>query len=247
MTIIVITGGSRGLGAATARACAARGMGVVLTYNASPESAMRVVDDITADGGTAVALPLDVSDIGSFAEFRDSLLAALRITWNRNDFDGLVNNAGYGEYAPIVAVTEAQFDALFNVHLKGPFFLTQTLLPLLADGGHIVNMVSATSRVATAGVAPYASFKGGLEVLTRYQAKELGDRGIRANAIAPGPIRTELGGGLTDEFEAALAAQTALGRVGEPDEVGTMIASLLSADNRWINAQTIEVAGGYVI
>lgn len=247
MTIIVITGGSRGLGAATARACAARGMGVVLTYNASPESAVPVVDDITADGGTAVALPLDVSDIASFADFRDSLLAALRTTWNRKDFDGLVNNAGYGEYAPIVAVTEAQFDALFNVHLKGPFFLTQTLLPLLADGGHIVNMVSATSRVATAGVAPYASFKGGLEVLTRYQAKELGDRGIRANAIAPGPIRTELGGGLTDEFEAALAAQTALGRVGEPDEVGTVIASLLSADNRWINAQTIEVAGGYVI
>lgn len=247
MTIIVITGGSRGLGAATARACAKREMGVVLTYNANPEAAMRVVDDITADGGIAVALPLDVADVASFGEFRDSLHAALRATWQRDDFDGLVNNAGYGEYAPIASVTEAQFDALFNVHLKGPFFLTQTLLPLLADGGHIVNMASATSRVATPGVAPYASFKGGLEVLTRYQAKEFGSRGIRANAIAPGPIRTELGGGLTDEFEAALAAQTALGRVGEPEEVGTMIASLLSADNQWINAQTIEVAGGYVI
>jgi len=247
MTIIVITGGSRGLGAAAARACARRGMGVVLTYNASPKSAESVVDDITADGNTAVALPLDVADVASFGEFRDLLQATLRTTWNREDFDGLVNNAGYGLYAPITEVTEAQFDALFAVHLKGPFFLTQALLPLLADGGHIVNMASATSRVATSGVAPYASFKGGLEVLTRYQAKEFGDRAIRANAIAPGPIRTELGGGLTDEFEAMLAAQTALGRVGEPDEVGTMVASLLSADNQWINAQTIEVAGGYVI
>ncbi|MCV7420703.1 SDR family oxidoreductase [Mycobacterium yunnanensis] len=247
MTIIVITGGSRGLGAATARACAQRGMGVVVTYNASPEAAMRVVDDITADGGTAVALPLDVANTASFVEFQDSLRAALRTTWQREDFDGLVNNAGYGEFTPIASVTEAQFDGLFNVHLKGPFFLTRTLLPLLADGGHIVNMTSATTRVATPGVAPYASFKGGLDVLTRYQAKEFGERGIRANSISPGPIRTELGGGLTDEFEAALAAQTALGRVGQPDEIGTMIASLLSDDNRWINAQTVEVAGGYVI
>ncbi|MGV9798284.1 SDR family NAD(P)-dependent oxidoreductase [Mycobacterium sp. NPDC003449] len=247
MTIVVITGGSRGLGAATARACAARGMGVVLTYKANPESAMRVVDDITADGGTAVALSLDVADTASFGEFRDSLEASLRTTWNRQDFDALVNNAGYGEYTPIASVNEAQFDALFRVHLKGPFFLTQALLPLLAHGGQIVNMASATSRVATPGVAPYASFKGGLEVLTRYMAKEFGDKGIRANAIAPGAIRTELGGGLTDEFEAALAAQTALGRVGEPEDVGTVVASLLSADNQWINAQTIEVAGGYVI
>lgn len=117
----------------------------------------------------------------------------------------------------------------------------------MADGGHIVNVTSATSRVATAGVAPYASFKGGLEVLTRYMAKEFGERRIRANSIAPGAIRTELGGGLTQEFETLLAGQTALGRVGEPDDVGCMVASLLSNDNRWINAQNIEVAGGYVI
>lgn len=247
MTIVVITGGSRGLGAATARACAQRGMGVILTYKSSPDAAMRVVDDITAAGGTAVALALDVADTASFPDFRDALQTALRTTWERETFDALVNNAGYGEYTPIASVSEAAFDALFQVHLKGPFFLTQTLLPLLADGGHIVNMTSAASRVATAGVAPYASFKGGLEVLTRYLAKELGERRIRANAIAPGPIRTELGGGLSDEFEAALAAETALGRVGEPEEVGTVIASLLSDDHRWINAQTIEVAGGYVI
>ena len=144
-------------------------------------------------------------------------------------------------------MTEDQFDGLFNVHLKGPFFLTQVLLPLIEDGGHVVNITSATSRVATAGVAPYAAFKGGLEVLTRYMAKEFGARRIRANSIAPGAIRTELGGGLNDAFEAMLAEQTALGRVGEPDEVGSVIASLLSDDNRWINAQNIEVAGGYII
>ncbi len=143
-------------------------------------------------------------------------------------------------------MTAEQFDGLFNVHLKGPFFLTQTLLPLMEDGGHIVNMTSATSRVATAGVAPYASFKGGLDVLTRYMAKEFGERRIRANSIAPGAIRTELGGGLNDEFE-VLAGQTALGRVGEPEEIGGVIASLLSEESRWINAQNIEVAGGYVI
>jgi hypothetical protein len=138
-------------------------------------------------------------------------------------------------------VTEEQFDGLLGVHLKGPFFLTQALLPLMADGGAIVNLTSATTRVATAGVAPYAAFKGGLEVLTRYMAKEFGDRGIRANSVAPGAIRTDLGGGLNDEFAALLAGQTALGRVGEPDDVGRVIASLLSEDSGWINAQSIEV------
>ncbi|MNI32840.1 3-oxoacyl-[acyl-carrier-protein] reductase FabG [compost metagenome] len=144
-------------------------------------------------------------------------------------------------------MTQEQFDGLFNVHLKGPFFLTQALLPLMEDGGHIINVTSATSRVATAGVSPYASFKGGLEVLTRYMAKELGERRIRANSVAPGAIRTELGGGLNDDFEAMLAGQTALGRVGEPEEIGGVIASLLSEESRWINAQNIEVAGGYII
>ena len=143
--------------------------------------------------------------------------------------------------------TQAQFDGLFNVHLKGPFFLTQTLLPLLEEHASIVNLTSATTRVATAGVAPYAAFKGGLDVLTRYMAKEFGERRIRANAVSPGAIRTELGGGLNDEFEALLAGQTALGRVGEPEDVARVIAMLLSEEGRWINAQTIEVAGGYII
>jgi NAD(P)-dependent dehydrogenase (short-subunit alcohol dehydrogenase family) len=247
MKITIITGGSRGLGRSTALQSARRGTGVILTYNSCPEGADAVVSAIRAEGGKAVALKLDVADVASFGDFRDAVAAALQSTWGRTDFDHLVNNAGHGLYNPIATVTEAEFDGLFNVHLKGPFFLTQALLPLIADGGHIVNVSSATARVATAGVAPYATFKGGLEVLTRYMAKEFGGRGIRANAVAPGAIRTELGGGLNDKFETLLASQTALGRVGEPDDVGRVIASLLSDDNAWVNAQTVEIAGGYVI
>lgn len=247
MKIVIITGASRGIGASAARLCAAKGMGVLLTYNSNPGAAQAVVAEIEASGGKAVALKLDVADTSAFPAFRDAVSAALKAVWGRGSFDALVNNAGYGVFNPIATVTEAEFDSLFAVHLKGPFFLTQTLLPLMADGGHILNVASATTRVATAGVAPYASFKGGLEVLTRYMAKEFGDRRIRANSIAPGAIRTDLGGGLNDEFEAMLAGQTALGRVGEPEDVGGMIASLLGDDNRWINAQSIEVAGGYII
>jgi NAD(P)-dependent dehydrogenase (short-subunit alcohol dehydrogenase family) len=247
MKIAIVTGSSRGLGASTALECAKRGMGVVVTYNSNPAKADEVVSSIRELGGKAVALKLDIGDVGSFPAFRDALVSQLQTVWGRQTFDFLVNNAGYGLYAPIAVVTEEQFDGLFNVHLKGPFFLTQTLLPLMEDGGHIINVTSATSRVATAGVAPYASFKGGLEVLTRYMAKEFGERRIRANSIAPGAIRTELGGGLNDEFEAMLSGMTALGRVGEPEEIGGVIASLFSEENRWINAQNIEVAGGYII
>ncbi|ESY73775.1 MULTISPECIES: SDR family oxidoreductase [unclassified Mesorhizobium] len=247
MSIVIITGGSRGLGASVAIQCARRSMGVILTYNSNPDAAAKVVKAIIADGGKAVAIKLDVSDSAAFLAFRDAVGEALAKTWNRKTFDFLVNNAGHGLYNPIATVTEEQFEGLFRVHLKGPFFLTQALLPLIADGGHIVNVTSATSRVATAGVAPYASFKGGLEVLTRYMAKEFGERRIRANSIAPGPIRTELGGGLSEEFEALLAGQTALGRVGEPGDIGCMVAGLLSDENRWINAQNIEIGGGYMI
>lgn len=250
MTIIVITGGSRGIGASTALQCASKGMGVVVTYNSHSAGADAVVQQITAAGGKAVALALDVSDIGSFAGFRQQLASALQATWGRDSFDGLVNNAGYGNFNAIESVTEAEFDGLLNVHLKGPFFLTQALLPLLADGGHIVNLTSATTRVATPGAAPYAAFKGGLEVLTRYMAKEFGARGIRANAISPGAIRTDMTSGAFDqspEFVTMLAGQTALGRIGAADDVGKAIASLLSSDNGWVNAQTIEVGGGYNI
>ncbi|MUO85258.1 SDR family NAD(P)-dependent oxidoreductase [Agrobacterium vitis] len=247
MSIVIITGGSRGIGASTALACAERGMGVVLTFNANPKAAEKVVERIRQQGGQATALKLDVADTASFPSFRDEVARRLEMVWNKDCFDVLVNNAGFGQFNPIVSVTENEFDALYRVHLKGPFFLTQTLLPLMVDGGHIVNIGSATTRIATSGVAPYASFKGGLEVLTRYMAKEFGDRRIRANSIAPGAIRTDLGGGLNDDFEALLAGQTALGRIGEPDDVGAMIASLLGDDNRWVNAQNIEVSGGYII
>jgi NAD(P)-dependent dehydrogenase (short-subunit alcohol dehydrogenase family) len=245
MGVIVITGGSRGIGASAAEHAAQRGMGVILTYNANPDAAAKVVGRIEQAGGKAVALKLDVSDVSSFEAFRESVRLTLRETWGATTLNGLVNNAGYGLFNPLATVSEAQFDGLCNVHLKGPFFLTQALLPLLAEHASIVNLTSATTRVATAGVAPYAAFKGGLEVLTRYMAKEFGERRIRANAVSPGAIRTELGGGLNDEFEAMLAAQTALGRVGEPEDVARVITLLLSEEGGWINAQTIEVAGGY--
>jgi len=247
MSVIVITGGSRGIGASTARHLARRGMGVILTYKRNPERAQQVVADIEQAGGKAIALELDVCDSGSFVDFRQAVIRALQEQWGVSGLAGLVNNAGYGLFSPLESVTESQFDELFGVHLKGPFFLTQTLLPLLQANACIVNLTSATTRVATAGVAPYASFKGGLEVLTRYMAKEFGERRIRANSVSPGAIRTELGGGLNDAFEALLASQTALGRVGEPEDVAQVIGTLLSEEGAWINAQNIEVAGGYVI
>ena len=247
MSVIVITGGSRGIGASTAEHCARRGMGVILTYKSNAEAATTVVQRIQASGGKAVALELDVADVSQFGDFRESVQQTLQSTWGVATLAGLVNNAGHGQFTPLASVTEAQFDDLLGVHLKGPFFLTQTLLSLLGEGASIVNLTSATTRVATSGVAPYAAFKGGLEVLTRYMAKEFGDRRIRANAVSPGAIRTELGGGLNDEFEAMLAAQTALGRVGEPEDVARVIAMLLSEEGSWINAQSVEVAGGYFI
>lgn len=247
MNVIVITGGSRGIGAAAAIEVAKRDMGVILTYNTNAAAAKKVVATIEAAGGKAVALPLDVGDSDSFGAFKEAVIQALKVTWDTTALHGLVNNAGYGLFNPIETVTAAQFDGLMNVHLKAPFFLTQALLPLLATGAAIVNVTSATTRVATAGVAPYAAFKGGLEVLSRYMAKEFGARGIRVNAVSPGAIRTELGGGLNDEFETMLAEQTALGRVGEPEDVGRVIATLLSHETGWVNAQTIEVGGGYII
>ncbi|WP_058833587.1 SDR family NAD(P)-dependent oxidoreductase [Luteimonas abyssi] len=247
MSVIVITGGSRGIGAATAIECARRGLDVIVTYHTQPAAAAAVVDRIEAAGGRACALPLDVGHVAGFDDFRDAVAQTLERTWQTTMLAGLVNNAGHGLFNPIERVTESQFDDLLGVHLKGPFFLTQSLLPLLGHGASIVNLTSATTRVATAGVAPYAAFKGGLEVLTRYMAKEFGARGIRVNAVSPGPVRTGLGGGLDEAFAAQLASQTALGRVGEPDDVARVIAMLLSDDGAWINAQSVEVAGGYTI
>lgn len=245
--VVLITGGSRGIGAAAARACARRGQGVVLTYQRDAQAAAAVQREVEALGQRAVALQLDVGQVERFAAFRELVQQVLADSWGVSQLAGLVNNAGMGLFNPIAQVSESQFDELFRVHLKGPFFLTQALLPLLARGAAIVNVTSATTRVATAGVAPYAAFKGGLEVLTRYMAKEFGELGLRANAVSPGAIRTELAGGLTPEFEALLGGQTALGRVGEADEVGRVIAQLLGEELGWVNAQSIEVSGGYVV
>lgn len=250
MPITLITGGSRGIGRATALACADRGHGVILTYNTHPEEARAVVDRISDSGGKAVALQLDVANATSFAEFAVSVARALRDIWSRDSFDHLVNNAGMGVFALIEEVSQALFDSLMHVHLKGPFFLTQALLPLLADGGSIVNVSSASVRVATPGVAPYAAFKGGLEVLTRYMAKEFGGRRIRANAVAPGGIRTDLADRVLDrnpEILALVVSQTAGQRVGEPEDVAGVIVLLTEPANGWINAQTIEVSGGFMI
>lgn len=245
--VIVITGGSRGIGARTAVEVARRGFGVVLTYHTHPDAAASVVREIVDLGGQGVALRLDVGAVETFPAFQAAVVQALAATWGTAQLAGLVNNAGHGLFQPIDTVTEAQFDGLFNVHLKGPFFLTQALLPLLRPGASIVNLTSATTRIATAGVAPYAAFKGGLQVLTRYMAKEFGERRIRVNSVSPGAVRTELGGGLNDTFEALLASQTALGRVGEPEDVARVIAVLLTEDGGWVNAQDIDVSGGYVI
>ncbi|CAN7320132.1 SDR family NAD(P)-dependent oxidoreductase [Polaromonas sp. LjRoot131] len=245
--ITLITGASRGLGRNTALSIARRGGNVVLTYQSRAEDAQAVVAEIQALGRKAVALQLDTGKVAGFAPFADRLRAALQGTWQRDTFDHLVNNAGHGDYALIGDTTEAQFDGLVNVHFKGVYFLTQTLLPLMADGGRIVNLSSGLTRSSYPGYAAYAAVKGAVEVLTRYMAKELGARGIAVNTVAPGAIETDFGGGAVrdnPEINKIFAGITALGRAGLPDDIGPMIASLLTEDNRWINAQRIEVSGG---
>jgi NAD(P)-dependent dehydrogenase (short-subunit alcohol dehydrogenase family) len=250
MTITLITGGSRGLGRNTALSVARRGGDVVLTYHSRAEDAQAVVAEIEALGRKAVALQLDTGTIADFPAFAEKLRAALSEVWGRESFDHLVNNAGHGDYAPIADTTEAQFDRLVDVHVKGVFFLTQTLLPLITNGGRIVNFSSGLTRFAYPGYAAYAAMKGAVEVLTRYMAKELGPRGIAVNTVAPGAIETDFGGGAVrdnPEINRQLAGITALGRVGVPDDIGPMVASLLSPDNRWVTAQRIEASGGQAI
>lgn len=245
--ITLITGGSRGLGRSTALNVARRGGDVILTYRSRAAEADAVVAEIAALGRTARAFPLDTGEVSAFPAFVDRLKAALGETWGRADFDHLVNNAGYGEHVAIAETTEAQFDGLVNVHLKGVFFLTQALLPLIADGGRIVNLSSGLTRITLPGYAAYASMKGAVEVLTRYLAKELGSRGIAVNTVAPGAIETDFGSGAVRDNPAlnqTIAGLTALGRVGLPEDIGMMIAALLSEENRWVNAQRIEVSGG---
>ena len=248
--IALITGGNRGLGKSTALHLAQRGVDVILTYRSNAAEAQAVVGQIEALGGRAIALELDVGESASFAAFVDNVKTALQQGWQRERFDYLVNNAGVGLYAPFAEFTEDQFDMLMNVHLKGPFFLTQKLLPLLNDGGRIVNISSGLTRFALPGYSAYATMKGGIEVLTRYLAKELGARNIAVNTIAPGAIETDFGGGrLRDnaELNGFVASQTALGRAGLPHDIGGAISALLHSDSRWVNAQRIEVSGGMFV
>jgi len=245
--IALVTGASRGLGRNTALHIARRGGDVIVTYQRREGEAQAVVDEIRAMGRQALALRLDVGDVAGFPLFAEHLHAALARTWGRASFDHLVNNAGHGDAALILDTTEAQFDRLVDVHFKGVFFLTQTLLPLIADGGRIVNLSSGLTRVSYPGFSAYAAVKGAVETLSVYLAKELGSRGIAVNTVAPGAIETDfLGGAVRDTpaMNAAFAGMTALGRVGVPDDIGPMIASLLGEDNRWITGQRIEVSGG---
>lgn len=247
MSIAIITGGSRGLGKNTALSMGARGIDVLLTYRSEAEAAQKVVAELEAMGRKALALRLDVSETASFSEFVSQVQDALSHHFEAERFDILISNAGIGLYAPLAETSEEQFDQLMNVHFKGPFFLTQKLLPLIADGGRIVNLSTGLTRFAYPGYGAYAAMKGAVEVLTRYQAKEFGARGISVNTVAPGAIETDFGGGAVRDnagLNQMIASQTSLGRVGLPDDIGGMIASLVTDDNRWVNAQRIEVSGG---
>ncbi|OGB25968.1 MAG: short-chain dehydrogenase [Burkholderiales bacterium RIFCSPLOWO2_02_FULL_57_36] len=245
--ITLITGGSRGLGRNAALALARQGSGILLTYRTREAEAAEVVAEIERLGGQAAALQLDVGESSSFDTFAAKVRQLLQQKWQRQSFDFLVNNAGVGVYAPITDTSETQFDQLMNIHLKGPFFLTQKLLPLIADGGRILNLSSGLTRFTQPGYGAYAAMKGAIEVLSKYMAKELGARGIAVNSIAPGAIETDFGGGTVRDdaqINQALASQTALGRVGVPDDIGPVIAALLSDGARWINGQRIEASGG---
>ncbi|AOH86271.1 3-oxoacyl-ACP reductase [Sphingomonas panacis] len=249
-TISLVTGGSRGLGRNTAISIARHGGDVILTYRSGKEGADAVVAEIEALGRKAVALQLDTGEISTFPTFVEGVRAALAGTFGRDTIDHLVNNAGHGEMADFAATTESQFDTLFNVHVKGVFFVTQALLPVLADGGRIINFSSGLTRISFPGFSAYSAAKGAVEILTVYMAKELGARGITANTVAPGAIETDFfGGAVRDipDYNTAFAGMTALGRVGLPDDIGPMVASLLGPDNRWVNGQRIEVSGGQTI
>ena len=248
--IAVITGASRGLGRNTAIALARKGVDVVGTYHSNKAEAAATASAIEDLGRKAVMFQLDTGNTACFAGFATDLGQALSATWGRTTFDYLVNNAGIGIHASFAETTEADFDRLMNIHLKGVFFLSQRLLPLIVDGGRIVNFSSGLARFSLPGYSAYAAMKGAIEVLTRYMAKELGPRGIAVNAVAPGAIETDFGGGAVrdnKQINQFVASVTALGRPGVPDDIGPAVASLLTEDNRWINAQRIEISGGMFV
>ena len=245
--IAIVTGGSRGLGKNAVLKLAASGIGIILTYNTNQAEAQKVVEEIEQKGGKAAALALNVGDISQFDDFVSQVQERLQTVWQRDSVDYLVNNAGTGIQAAFAETREAQFDEMVNIHFKGPFFLTQKLLPLIKNGGRILNVSTGLTRFFQPGRASYAAVKGAMEVLTRYQAKELGERGIAVNIIAPGAIATDFSGGVVRDNEQVhhyIASQTALGRVGQPDDIGDAITALLSDKLAWMTAQRVEVSGG---
>jgi NAD(P)-dependent dehydrogenase (short-subunit alcohol dehydrogenase family) len=247
--IAIVTGGSRGLGRNTVIHLARRGVDTIFTYHTNRKEADAVVAAVAETGRRAIPLPLDTGNTASFADFEPAVQKALA-ELGAQRFDYLVNNAGTSLHKPFEQTTEDELDSIYRVHFKGVFFLTQKLLPLLNDGGRIVNISSGLARFSFPGSSAYASMKGAVEVLTRYLAKELGPRGIAVNTVAPGAIATDFSSGIVrdnPELNQQIAGLTALGRVGEADDIGPMIASLLSEDNRWVNAQRIEVSGGMLV
>lgn len=247
MKIALITGGSRGLGRNIALHLARKGTDIILTYHSRSAEAQDTVRQIGELGRKAVALQLDVAQHAGYPAFAGQVKKVLAETWQREDFDYLVNNAGFGVWAPFMETTEEQFDQLVGVHLKAAFFLSQKLLPIMKNGGSIVNISSGLARFSLPGYSAYGSLKAAMDALSRYMAVELGERQIRVNSLAPGAIETDFGGGVVrdnPEVNAGIAAQTALGRVGLPDDIGGAVAALLSEDSRWINGQRIEASGG---
>ena len=247
--LAIVTGGSRGLGRSTVLSLAGRGVDSIFTYHSNRAEAEKVIGLVAEAGRKAVALQLDTGNVRAFYPFVQRVRQALAER-NAERFDYLVNNAGTSLHKAFDQTTEEELDRLYNVHFKGVFFLTQKLLPLLGDGGRIVNISSGLARFANPGSSAYASMKGAVEVLTRYLAKELGPRGIAVNTVAPGAIETDFSGGMVrdnPEVNKRVAEMTALGRAGQPDDIGPMIASLFSEDNRWINGQRIEVSGGMAL
>lgn len=248
--IALITGGSRGLGKNMALSLAQKGIDVILTYNSKKEEALAVVAEIEQQGCKAAAIQLNTGDVKSFDAFFTQLKEQLKNKFNAERFDFLVNNAGIGTYASFAETTEEQFDQLLNIHFKGVYFLTQKSLPFINDGGRIINLSSGLARFSMPNYSAYAAMKGAIETLTKYMAKELGSRGIAVNVIAPGAIETDFGGGAVRDnadINKHIASNTALGRVGLPDDIGGVVAFLCSDDARWINAQRIEVSGGQMI